>query len=91
MKITFTPTDGKAETAKLPYDGAAFVEVATPCACGCTSIAGGGQSIESHDTYRAAAHCTKCRKPRGVLRVKMSTIFGVEEDERVLAGPWKVY
>jgi hypothetical protein len=28
----------------------------------------------------------------GVIRAQVETIFGVEEDERVLGGgPWKVY
>ena len=54
-------------------------------------VQGNGESVESRDTYRADAHCLACGETIGVLRVKMSTIFGIEEDKRVLNGRCRVY
>lgn len=37
------------------------------------------------------AECSRCRQPVGRLVVRVPTMFGLDEDARVLAGPWKVY
>ncbi len=72
---------------------AALAEGACPkCKATPFMIAGGGQRIEGHDTYAADGACLSCRKPIGVIRAKVSTLFGLEEDERVLYhGRARVY
>jgi len=92
VKITLTTREGHVLEGRLPYDGAAFVEFDAPCSgCGSKAVAGGAPSIESHDTYRAQAACCGCRAACGVLRVQVSTLFGIEEDNRVLNGRCRVY
>lgn len=94
MKITLTTPDGETHVATKAYNAAPSVRVdSAPCACGSHSVHGDarGRVQESHDTYRAAAVCAKCGAPRGVLRARLGTLFGLEEDERVMAGPWRVY
>ncbi len=58
-------------------------------------VAGTGMHFASgkdrHDTYEAIACCTQCRVRVGTLRVRMNTLFGIEEDERVLNGRCRVF
>jgi hypothetical protein len=92
MKVTFT-VDNVEHTCSVPYEGAAFVLVdgwACPT-CKRSGVAGRNQRIESHDTYASDAGCADCKVVVGVLRVQLSTLFGLEEDERVLNGRCRVY
>jgi hypothetical protein len=50
-----------------------------------------GPGAAAHDEYHSDAECCACGERVGTLVVKVSTVFGIEEDERVLAGPWKVF
>lgn len=104
MKITVQIGDTHWK-AHLPYDGAAHVVVDDYVQCpNCgwrpptvlgiltgIKVHGRHQRIESRDTYRSEAISICCDQVVGVIRVQMSTIFGIEEDERVLNGPWRVY
>jgi hypothetical protein len=99
MKITVR-VDGKEHSAKQPHPGATRIHVPElrKCpACGADadeqglSVSGAGKRIGGHDTYEADAHALCCRKRIGTILVRVSTIFGVEEDERVQGGPWRVY
>lgn len=96
MKIT-VEIDGKRFDGKLPFDNAPHVETKATCpCCGATdiSVRGDGLHIESHDTYAANAihYAENCMKKVGTIRVQMSTIFGLEEDERILVhGRARVY
>lgn len=55
-------------------------------------VAGTGMSIGDDDRhYRAAARTLCCDKPVGELRAYPPTLFGLEEDEMVLSGRWRVY
>ena len=54
-------------------------------------VQGHGQHIEDHDTYAACGHCAVCTERVGVIRARVSTIFGLAEDERVLNGRPRVY
>ncbi|MDO8631119.1 MAG: hypothetical protein Q7R41_11565 [Phycisphaerales bacterium] len=94
MKITLTDTDGRKLVAAPPFEGAdhVVVEHGKCPACGCAPLKARGQGqTHDHDTYRADAICLECGKPCGVIHVKVSTIFGIEEDERVLNGRCRVY
>ena len=84
MKITIV-TDKGNHTALMPFDGADHV-LADVC---CGKIMGANQRTAGHDTYEADASCGCCGKRVGTLRVKVSTIFGIEED--VLNGRCRVY
>lgn len=92
MKITLTTREGQVFEGRLPYDGADRVEIDAACSgCGSRFVAGGASSVGSHDTYRAQAACVGCKAACGVLRVTVSTLFGIEEDARVLNGRCRVY
>ena len=98
MQITLTDGEGRKLVAKQPHENADRVIVengACPkCKLAPLVCRGRGMTIDpnaSHDTYRADATCCGCDAPVGVLRVKVSTIFGIEEDERVLNGRCRVY
>jgi len=51
----------------------------------------GGEVTRGHDTYTAPARCVACGERVGALQVQVSTLFGLEEDERVLYGRCRVY
>lgn len=54
-------------------------------------VQGTGRTIGGHDWYRATGHCAACGARVGEVRAYVSTIFGIEEDERVLHGRARVY
>lgn len=78
---------------KLALDetGAAFRGDSCPVCKRALHVRGAGKRIASRDTYEADGFCASCGAPLGTIVAQVSTIFGLEEDERVLAGPWKVY
>lgn len=98
------PPDEKPHRRKcvVPYEGAKHV-LADGCCPLCLvdeagfgrrvfKIAGGNPSASADDrAWEATAVCLGCRKIVGTLRVETDTLFGVQEDERVLNGPWRVY
>lgn len=82
---------------RLPYDSASYVEADEDEACPLCGVAplrarGCDRAMEKqHDRIVTDAYCVDCRKPIGRMTVTFSTIFGIEEDERVLSGRWRVY
>lgn len=54
-------------------------------------IHGHGTERFDRDTVRAGTRCMNCKDPVGWCYTKVSTIFGLEEDERVLHGRARVY
>jgi hypothetical protein len=54
-------------------------------------VRGKGIRSHDHDTYYADAEHIGCGGSLGQMRVKVDTIFGIEEDERVLNGRCRVY
>lgn len=96
MKITLTLEGGGTVKCRLPYEGAAFVIVPnTECPHQCGDPAPvavqGRNPVEGHDTVESVAFTTCCNKIAGVLRVRVKTLFGIEEDRAVLSGRWRVY
>jgi hypothetical protein len=85
MKITIKH-DGKTYRARQPFAGADHV-VAYGVCCGRIT---GRNPREDHDTVTSDAFCV-CGKAVGTIRVKVSTIFGIEEDRAVLNGRARVY
>jgi hypothetical protein len=91
MKITLK-TDERKLKATWPFEGAEHVMVTVPCVCGSNAVRGNGAGrIETDWTEEEDAVCAACRKPRGRLYVVLETLFGREEDARVLNGRWRVY
>lgn len=99
VRVTLTDHTGKVHRVKPPYKDAAFVATNLTCPhCGEENmkVAGTGKHIDPdhrHDTYKAqAVHDDEhCRGHVGVLRVKVNTLFGIEEDERVFSMGVRIY
>ncbi len=95
MKVTLTLRDGTTRAAKVPYEGADHIIADGACA-NCKSspfnIIGIAASMRhDHDTYHSDAGCLNCRAVVGRLAVKVSTLFGIEEDERIQSMGVRVY
>lgn len=78
----------------LPYEGAPYVVPnRRVCRIECRGLTVRGTGVRTADDYRsvAGAICGECAAPLGRLVVVFATLFGRIEDERVCAGPWKVY
>lgn len=54
-------------------------------------VAGAKMRIGGHDFYTAEAGCISCGAYLGELRAYISTIFGLEEDRRVLSSGVRIY
>ncbi len=99
MRVSLKAIAGHLIPIKQPKPGSLAVDtLAYYCAeCGASPMrVVGGESRfatgkDRHDTYEASAHCVQCKTRVGTLRVKMNTLFGLEEDERVLNGMCRVY
>lgn len=91
MKITLTTNDDRTLAAKLPHPDSTCVEISEACSKCDSRLVFGRDQTHDHDTYVAPAFCVGCGNGRGTLRVKVDTLFGIEEDERVLHGRWRVY
>ena len=91
MRAWLTTSEGKRIKLKIPPPDSPAATAEIPCACGSFLVNGLGASIEDRDTYVADAVCYDCRAARGKMRVVVDTIFGIEEDERVLNGRARVY
>lgn len=92
MKITLH-MGGRTLAAKRPHKESdhVLVDAACPACAEPLRVRGRGNHVESHDTYAATAHCVACGAALGTIRVRVSTIFGIEEDERILNGRMRVY
>lgn len=93
MKTTLKMGD-KTFKVTLPYEDSseAFVpDVKCPHCDEELVVQGTGKRIASYDTYAAPAICVKCKKHVGELQAKVSTLFGLEEDERVFSMGIKIY
>lgn len=95
QKVKFHPCEGKVRNAKAPFAGAAYVVVdgvCPHCKAEPFNVAGvKGTLVRGHDTYTADAGCVGCNVPTGKLVITVNTLFGIEEDERVLNGRCRVY
>ena len=96
-KITLT-VDDTSYPCRLPYADAdhCLVELVCPH-CRAPSpirVAGAKMRIDPdarHDTYLSDGGHLDCGTYLGPLRLRVSTIFGVEEDRAVLLGRVRVY
>ena len=95
MIVTLTTRDGDVLPAEAVPGGATATVQATCPACATRPMQVHGRGMvrdpeSQRDTYRATAACV-CGEPAGVLRVQIETLFGIDEDERVLHGRCRVY
>lgn len=83
-------------TCALPYTDASYV-IAKGLECECSRgqdlmVSGMGVPLERTDRYiRSDAGCSRCGGKIGILTVTFDTLFGAEEDNRVLNGRCRVY
>lgn len=80
---------------KIRPDGAVGIADGECPGCGASPflVRGGNlrRDVGSHDRYQADGHSVCCGDPVGYLYAEVDTIFGAEEDERVLHGRARVY
>jgi len=85
---------GKKKIPIRPPPQSEYVEIDEECP-NCKDrpviLTGGGKHIAGYDTYEAPAICCKCEKVVGTFYAKVSTIFGLEEDEAVMRMGAKIY
>lgn len=82
------------QKAKLPYPTAQHVDVSGACPkCDASPwrAQGAGDRQRGHDTIDERCRCLECGAIVGRIVVTVDTIFGIEEDERVLNGRCRVY
>ncbi len=77
--------------ASLSYEGAKYVTVKESCECGCFDVHSLRSTVNDRGTVKGKALCVECEAGRGELVVRLDTIFGLEEDDRVLNGRARVY
>lgn len=94
MRIYLRLSDDTTRDCTPPFVGADHAMVVGACPeCGITpfKVAGKGMHIAEHDEYHADGYCLACKARVGTIIAVVSTIFGLEEDERMLAGRCRVY
>ena len=93
LKITITLKDGRKVKAKLPYEHASDAVTDVQCPNGGHFLAahGIGTPQVEYDTMTSPARCCGCGERIGTITVKVNTLFGIEEDERMLNGRFRVY
>lgn len=96
MKITLLTNDKSPNRrCKLPFPDADHAVAERDCPkCGTHDfkVAGSGRRASADDrAWESDAYCLACRTHVGVLRCETNTLFGVREDERVLAGRVRIY
>jgi hypothetical protein len=93
QKITLHVSAGPARKCTLAFREADHADAEGACpACGVEPFGVVGKNMHhTFDTYIADGHCTACKAHVGELRVKVNTLFGIDEDEAVLNGRCRVY
>ena len=86
---------GERMKCSQPFAEADFADVDGRClVCGTTPfrVQGTGRRPSSDgQAWEAGGIAVCCNKHAGTIRVETGTLFGVEEDERVLAMGIKIY
>lgn len=93
MKHAITLTHNDERRILTSFGDYAAAEGECP-KCGATPfhVQGAGMRIAPDDrAYESDGYCARCRAPVGLIRAKVSTLFGLHEDEAVLGGRARVY
>lgn len=95
LRVTLRLSDGSARKAAPPSPDASYAVVDGACPhCKATpfKIQGGGMRPSADDrAWEADGVAVCCSLPVGLIRAETNTIFGVREDQAVLAGRCRVY
>lgn len=91
MKITLTYSDEVRACTFHCAEYGLFEGACFKCGTVPFKVQGGNMRVDDFDTYAADAVCVSCRDRVGTIRAQVSTIFGIEEDTRVLHGRPRVY
>lgn len=87
--------DGSTVAVTVPYDDAPHAEADTACpVCKAPApilVAGTGKRIVNDREVHADGYHLACKAHLGLLVAKPDTLFGLEEDRRVLHGRPRVY
>lgn len=91
MKVTVIDGNERRHSARVA-ENSQFVTIDGCPACGTVepAIRGTGITHHDHDTYYARA-VARCCGSVFSIETKVDTVFGIEEDERVLNGRPRVY
>jgi hypothetical protein len=91
----FLVRDGKKTRGSEPFEGAdhAVIDGACPrCGAAPFKVQGTGRRIAQDDqAYEADGVSVCCSDHVGVLRLEVSTLFGLREDEAVFRSGVKIY
>jgi len=95
VKITIHIGEDEVRDGSLKFPTAERVDVDGSCPL-CKhepfQVSGkNGTTEQSRDSITQDAVCRACDEVVGKVKVTFDTIFGIEEDERVLGGPHKVF
>lgn len=91
MKVTIIDADEHRHPARIAENGKHVTIAACPaCGAGHPAIRGTGRTHHDHDTYYARARAACCGAELR-METAVDTIFGIDEDERVLLGRCRVY
>lgn len=95
MKIFVLLSNKDEREGSLKHSSAERVDVEGVCpSCGHTpfQVCGiGGKTVRRFDNIQQDAMCLECETVIGTVKAVFDTIFGLDEDERVLKGPQKVF
>ena len=95
MKITIKQHNGGTRSLRQPYEGADYLIASngdpTCYRCGTVFKLRVPRYRTEHDRYIGAGRCVSCDADLGTVTVRVDTIFGIEEDRRVLDGRCRVY
>lgn len=92
MKVWLDTASGRRKIVEVTPTSAIAVGECPSCAATPLKIVGRGRTIEGHDTYVSPAVCVACDDEIGTIRARVSTLFGLSEDEAVLVhGRARVY
>lgn len=83
MKLTLKLASGGVEKLTASEEFATADVPCPHCAVTPLRVQGTGKRVASHDTYAAEAVAMCCDRHVGEIRARVSTLFGLEEDERV--------
>lgn len=85
----------KDDTVHKCIDKGDYVNADISCPkCGGAPVALRGTDMRpsaDDSAWEANGRCLACKAHIGTIRVEMTTLFGVREDQAVLGGVWKVY
>jgi len=92
VKVWLDTASGRRKIVEVTHTSAIAVGECPSCGASPLRVCGRARTIEGHDVYAARAMCGACDDEIGTIRARVSTLFGLREDEAVLVhGRARVY